>query len=74
MGHKEVGNSKILSADETIRNIQNRCFGYGASFETEVTEGTLKRSKRTEDGESGHIQRYREDSKHRDLVMVTGEV
>ena len=39
MGHKEVGNSKILSADETKRNIQKRCFGYGASVETEVTEG-----------------------------------
>lgn len=46
MGHKEVGNSKILSADETKRNIQKRRFGYGASIETEVTEGTMKRSKR----------------------------
>lgn len=73
MGHKEVGNSKILSADETKRDIQKRCFGYGASVETEVRESTMKRSKSTEDRELDHIQRYREDNKHRNPVMVTGE-
>lgn len=74
MGHKEVGSSQILSGGETKMNIQKRGFAYGAYVETEVTEGIMKRFRKTEDRELGHIQRHREDYVHRNLIMVTGEI
>lgn len=55
-------------------NIQKRGFAYGAYVETEVTEGIMKRFRKTEDRDLGHIQRYREDYVHRNLIMVTGEI
>ena len=72
MGHKEVGNSQILSGHEIKRNIQKRGFAYGTYVETEVTEGIMKRFRKTEDRELGHIQRYREDYMERfRLLLVT---